>query len=844
MGLADKYRAGSKTNLPVSNYNIDSLATLESINKRQGWLIAGQIATIATIAHQTTQTVDAIHLVNNTLRSIEGRIQDGFENLEDSINRLESNLLENLNEIKWFLFNVDKSLGQLINLVKFSGATKSAEYNKQGFVLYKIGHLDQAIAQYQKSLDENPLNIEAYINMGFAYLRSENLDRSIEVFETASKIIKEDFSYHETIAEDRVKSTEVFIWDNLAELYALKETFDASVSAIRKNLDSGLNPNTEAVSKFKLAKYSVQAGDPETALGVMVELIEQQQFDTVSLAVSHPEFAPIASEILTTLQSKLEGVKESYKSLGDATRQEIGSLQLDEASDSAMNRIIQHVREAISDSDEYALLLSDWFKERHRDFHSLLKTVGELKREVARVDEQIASEQRKLESISEQSKGLPTLETVDDDISTVSHKLLMSKVQKNVLLAVSGKLRTMEEIVKHQSALSDVTNKVLSEIENDLKSNGIEHLMDRFDGRNPFRSTLNMIGESNNEDVKTLFEESYHRFTENVRYFYPNNLRSSTARATSKRSASDADLYESVTIGDQVWMVRNLDVDTFRNGDPIPHAETDEDWDAAWKNKEPAWCFYKNDPANGGKYGKLYNWHAVNDPRGLAPDGWHVPTDDEWTKLEDHLGEEPGHKLKAATGWNDNGNGSDEVGFAGLPGGFRINNGRFDMLGKLGSFWSSSEGDSDQAWLRAVSNDSRDILKEKSVKLPGFSVRCLMNETMYEYYDIKKALENLLQRRGFIIIYIDDYYVQFANDLDSSQLVFEAVSSTFISAVGNKEREFKKLSFKLEPSNNYYKIISHNDFSTELIIKDIKTIFESIYLINFSSYIIEYNYED
>jgi hypothetical protein len=86
---------------------------------------------------------------------------------------------------------------------------------------------------------------------------------------------------------------------------------------------------------------------------------------------------------------------------------------------------------------------------------------------------------------------------------------------------------------------------------------------------------------------------------------------------------------KSVTIGTQVWMKENLNVSTFRNGEPIPEAKTAEEWKAAGAAKQPAWCYYDNDPKNGAKYGKLYNWYAVNDPRGLVPVGWHVPDIDE-----------------------------------------------------------------------------------------------------------------------------------------------------------------------------------------------------------------------
>ena len=108
-----------------------------------------------------------------------------------------------------------------------------------------------------------------------------------------------------------------------------------------------------------------------------------------------------------------------------------------------------------------------------------------------------------------------------------------------------------------------------------------------------------------------------------------------------------------VKIGTQTWMGQNLNVDRFRNGDPIPEAKTNEEWQKAIENQQPAWCYYGNSVANGVKYGKLYNWFAVNDSRGLAPSGWHVPTRDEWFVLINYLGgyKVAGTKLKSTSGY-------------------------------------------------------------------------------------------------------------------------------------------------------------------------------------------------
>lgn len=95
----------------------------------------------------------------------------------------------------------------------------------------------------------------------------------------------------------------------------------------------------------------------------------------------------------------------------------------------------------------------------------------------------------------------------------------------------------------------------------------------------------------------------------------------------------DGRVYKTVKIGEQVWMAENLNVDRFQNGDLIPEAKTAEEWKKAGENQKPAWCYYNNDPENGKKYGKLYNWYAITDPRELAPIGWRISKEEEFSSL-------------------------------------------------------------------------------------------------------------------------------------------------------------------------------------------------------------------
>jgi tetratricopeptide (TPR) repeat protein len=461
MRLVDKYRWGNVSNIPVSNIEIDSLATLESIKRRQGWMIAAQVATVAAIAHQTQQTTDALRLVNDTLISIEGTIQDGFDSLESSIERLESNLIENLNEIKWYLFNVDQKLDQLINLVKFSGATKSAEYNKQGFILYKIGSYNDAISQLNKSLQENPLNIEAYINLGFVFLREEKLKDSIFNFEKASKLVKEDFSYFEGVSQDRLKSTEVFILDNLATLYALQEKHNQSIDSLNKILSKDIDKKTEVLYKYKLAKYLCLSGNHDEALELIKELINNQYFEPVALAVANPEFSPISAKILSILQTKLEGVKKSFEVYGNIEIEKLQLIEIDSKIKSSLTDIVLKVNRAVNDSSNYAFLLTSEFKERHSEFLSLIELLSELKSKTEKDLKSLSLDYLKLESIKSYNDEIDANYSFDEDVLVLSHKLLLSKIKSNVKKGIENKIGQFDSA---KALHEDLSNKAVSQI--------------------------------------------------------------------------------------------------------------------------------------------------------------------------------------------------------------------------------------------------------------------------------------------------------------------------------------------------------------------------------------------
>jgi uncharacterized protein (TIGR02145 family) len=195
----------------------------------------------------------------------------------------------------------------------------------------------------------------------------------------------------------------------------------------------------------------------------------------------------------------------------------------------------------------------------------------------------------------------------------------------------------------------------------------------------------------------------------------------------SQLTAQDGKTYKTVKIGTQTWMAENLNVNTYRNGDTIPQVQDPKAWSTLTTG---AWCYYGGKAESGAKYGKLYNWYAINDPRGLAPEGWHIPTDAEWATLTTFLGGkiESSAKIKSMKGWSQNGNGSNESGFNALPGGTRSINEAFSFVGDYGYWWTSSSFDGNSAWNRFLAYNNNYIGRSTGWKQFGNSVRCIKDE--------------------------------------------------------------------------------------------------------------------
>jgi uncharacterized protein (TIGR02145 family) len=188
--------------------------------------------------------------------------------------------------------------------------------------------------------------------------------------------------------------------------------------------------------------------------------------------------------------------------------------------------------------------------------------------------------------------------------------------------------------------------------------------------------------------------------------------------------------YKTVKIGSQVWMAENLDVATFRNGDIIPEARTAEEWIEAANNKTPAWCYYMNDLYNTAKYGKLYNGYVITDQRGIAPEGWHVPSDGEWTVLNTYLGGDSiaGGKMKSTTDWYvPNGNATNSSGFNSKAGGQRNPVGIFYAFGIEVKYWSNTFSSADSYFVRWLNEADGKLGYGGQNRSRGLFIRCVKN---------------------------------------------------------------------------------------------------------------------
>lgn len=201
-----------------------------------------------------------------------------------------------------------------------------------------------------------------------------------------------------------------------------------------------------------------------------------------------------------------------------------------------------------------------------------------------------------------------------------------------------------------------------------------------------------------------------------------------------------------VQIGSQYWMLKNLQVETFQDGTPISEVSSSEQWSEYAASETPGWCYYNFDESNEEEYGKLYNYYAVSASNGIAPSGFRVPTESDWNTLITATGGEKmaGFSLKNNTNWltlnRTPGNGSNQSGFTGNPGGYFKENGEQFDFGWSANFWSTTLAGAGKSKGVRLYWQNRSAIKLDTPHGMGLSVRLIATGSI-DNFDYNPALD-------------------------------------------------------------------------------------------------------
>ena len=206
---------------------------------------------------------------------------------------------------------------------------------------------------------------------------------------------------------------------------------------------------------------------------------------------------------------------------------------------------------------------------------------------------------------------------------------------------------------------------------------------------------------------------------------YTFNYSNNTISFGKENSDNKIDTINLFKVGNQTWMSENLNAVRFKNGESIFHAETSEEWRYALNNKIPAYCYYRNDTSLMNEFGVIYNWYVLIDKRGIAPQGFHIPSYNEWNTLFQNLGgiNLAGEILRTNTNQNN------ENSFNGLLGGSRNDLGAFIEADEYGHWWSSTSDPNDEKQAKCcyINKSYKNIYWGSFNKGNGYYVRCIKN---------------------------------------------------------------------------------------------------------------------
>lgn len=439
--------------------NLSSQDALNSIRKRQGYMVAAQIATVAAIQNQTSQVTSAINLVDDTLRDVQISLETGLDSIEQAISQLETNILESLSDIKWYLHNVDDKLAEVINLIKFSSATKSDEYNEQGFVLFRMEDYSKAKEQFLKSIDENPLNVHAHVNLAFTEIKLGDDQSAVSTFERALKILEADYSYSKEITPEQVNRTKSFVKLSLGEiLLRLQKPLESKVhfSYVVNNSTDNIEV---ATAMYNSARCSYELGVFSEVEETIKKMITNRTISLVAIAVGGDHFMDIRERILEIIEEEVQSIKKSFGLLFEENSNN-GEDELHNKVQLLTNKIIHETdyRKVLSPMlfSDYSYLINiySWYNRAHSFF----------KVQRINIENRLNELKKALEFVN--NSELPDIEKEYHNYVRI---MVQNKYAKNVDNYVQEELKRSKKEINEIKTINNRLGQILKQIEPSCK---------------------------------------------------------------------------------------------------------------------------------------------------------------------------------------------------------------------------------------------------------------------------------------------------------------------------------------------------------------------------------------
>ena len=444
----------------TQSYNVNELiesASIENIQKS----ISGSLNSLVTnsILNNVDEKKDiALDIIGKEVNKLKTLIVEdciSFEKIQES---LVINLLENLNELKWFNFYNDKKYKLVFNYIQSEEKTNSNSYNRQGFILFKSGNLEGAKEQFNKSIADNPLNIEAYLNLAFLELRLENINSSISNFQFASKYLSLDTNLNNEFSKEEIIETENLIYSSLFTLHFLENAFDKALEYVEKGIK--LEDKSKDYYQYNKILCLLKLGNTELANEIIVSFANENKLQILSLLYLNNINKNLSKEIIFEINNIAINLKNEFLKDTSACLDKITSKNENVIFSDLLNEKINEIEDSPCD-----ILFESEFKEKYKNFLFFIEIISDIDLRIKREEINIDVYIKKIKEINLLVNQINT-DPTEKSIQSLSHSLLLNRAKGYIKNGVDKKLNDFELISKIVLGLKSQIDKLITEIKN------------------------------------------------------------------------------------------------------------------------------------------------------------------------------------------------------------------------------------------------------------------------------------------------------------------------------------------------------------------------------------------